>query len=63
VGGASARSLARVCACEDELRLIGVERAKVSTIVRRVGGGGGFLSIKVSRAYGPLAMERVWSGP
>ena len=36
--GAAACSLARVGACADELRLMGVERAEVSTLVGRVGG-------------------------
>ncbi len=44
VEGATACSLARVGACADELRLMGVERAAVSTLVGRVGGGVGSLS-------------------
>ena len=34
-GGAAARSLARVGACADELRLMGVERAEMSILVGR----------------------------
>jgi hypothetical protein len=63
VEGASACSLARVGACADELRLMGVERAEVSTLVGRVGGGVGSLTMKASRACGPLVMDRMWSGP
>jgi len=63
VGGVAARSLARVGACADELRLMGVERSEVFTLVGRVGEGRGSLSRKVSRACGPPAIERMWSGP
>ncbi len=63
VGGAAALNLARVGAFADELRLMGVERAEVSTLVGRRGGGRGSLSVKVSRACGPPAIERMWSGP
>ena len=62
MGSVAACSLARVGACADELRLVGVERAEVSTFVGRVGGGVGSLSMKASRACGPPAMERMWSG-
>jgi hypothetical protein len=62
VGGVVARSLARVGACADELRLMGVERAEVYTLVGRAGWGRGSLCKKVSRACGSLAMERMWSG-
>ena len=61
--GATACNLARVGACADELRLMGVERAEVSTLVGRVRGGIGSLSKKASRACEPPAMERMWSGP
>jgi len=63
VGGAATCTLARVSACADELRLMGAERAEVSTLVGRVGRGRGSLSRKVSRACGPPAIERMWSGP
>ena len=46
VEGATARSLARVGACADELRLMGVERADVSILVGRMRGGDGSLSSK-----------------
>jgi hypothetical protein len=62
VGGVVARSLARVGACADELRLMGEERAEVYTLAGRVGGGRGSLC-KVSRACGPPALGRMWSGP
>ena len=61
MGGAAARGLARVDACADELRLMGVERAEVSILKGRVGGGRGFLSRKVSRACGLPAKEWMWS--
>ena len=38
-GGASARNLTRVVLCADVLRLIVVERADVSTMWCRAGGG------------------------
>ena len=57
VGGVAARSLVRVGACADELRLMGVGRAEVYTLVWRVEGVVGSLSRKASRACGPLAME------
>ncbi len=63
VEGAAARSLARVGACAYELRLMGVERVEVSTLVGRVGGGVGSLSMKSSRACGPPIMHQMWSGP
>ncbi len=63
MGGVVARSLARVGACANELRLLGVERAELYTLVERVGGDRGFLCKKVSRACEPPAMERIWSGP
>ncbi len=40
VGRTSALNLKRVGACADELRLMGVERAEVPTIVGRAGGVG-----------------------
>ena len=40
VGGAVARNLARVGACAEELRLMGVERAYVSTLTLWVGREG-----------------------
>ena len=58
-----ARNLARVGACADELRLMGLERFEVATVVERVGDGRGSLSRKVSSACGPPAIERMWSGP
>ena len=61
--GATACSLARVGACADELRLMEVERAEVSALVGRVGGGVGSLSKTASRACGPPVMDRMWSGP
>ena len=63
VEGASACNFMRVGACADELRLMGVVRAEAFTLVGRVGGGVGSLSRKASRAFGPPAMERMWSGP
>ena len=57
--GAAARNLARVDACADELRLMGVERDGVPIDVGRAGGSKGSLSRKASRAYGPLAIERM----
>ena len=63
VEGATACSLMRFGACADELRLMGVVRAESFTLVERVGGGVGSLSRKASRASGPHAMERMWSGP
>jgi hypothetical protein len=63
VGSVAPCSLARVGACADELRLVGVERAEVSALVGRVGGGVDSLSKKASRACGPPAMQRMWSGP
>jgi hypothetical protein len=63
LGGVSARNLARVGACADELRLMGVERDELPTEVGRAGGGRGYLSRKVSRACEPPAIERMWSGP
>ncbi len=63
VAGVTACNLMRVGACADELRLMGVERAEAFTLVGRVRGGVGSLSRKSSRACGPLAMERMWSGP
>ncbi len=62
-GGVVARSLARVGACADGLRLMGVERAEVYTLVGRVGGDRGSLYKKLSRVCGPPAMEWMWSGP
>ena len=60
VDGVAARSLVRVGACADELRLIGVGRAEVYTLVGRVEGVVGSLySRKASRACRPLAMERM----
>jgi len=56
-------SLARVGACADELGLMGVERDELPTRVGRRRGGKGSLSKKMSRACGPLAIERAWSGP
>ena len=53
----------KVGACADELRLMGVERAEVFTLVGRVGEGVGGHSRKVSRTCGHPAMERMWSGP
>ena len=61
--GASALNLARVGACADEIRLMGVERDELPTNVGRSGGGRDSLSRKMSRACGPPAMERMWSGP
>ncbi len=61
--GVTACSLVRVGACANELRLMGVERAEVFTLVGRVGEGVGSLSKKASRACGPPVMERMWSGP
>jgi len=63
VGGAPARNLARIGACADDLRLMGVERSGVFILVGRVGVGRGSLSMKVSRACGPPTIERMWSGP
>jgi len=65
VGGraASALNLARVGACADELRLMGIERDELPTNVGRAGGGIGSLSMKASRACEPPATERMWSGP
>ena len=48
VRGAAARNLARVGACADELRLIGVERDEVPPVVGRAEGGKGSLSRKES---------------
>ncbi len=62
-GGASALRLARVGACADELRLMGVERDEVSIGVGRAGRDEGSLSRKSARACGPPAMERIWRGP
>jgi hypothetical protein len=45
-----------------ELRLMGVERAEVCTLVGRVRDGRGSLCKKVSIACGPPAMERMWRG-
>jgi hypothetical protein len=42
---------------------MGVERVEVPTLVGRVDGGVDFLSKEASRACGPLAMERMSSGP
>ena len=50
MGGAAARSLARVGACADELRLMGVARAEVDTLFGRMGEDGGSLARKASRA-------------
>ena len=63
VGDVTACSLVRVGACADELRLMGVVRDEAFTLVGRMGGGVGSLSRKASRACGPPAMERMWSGP
>jgi hypothetical protein len=57
--GAAALILARVGACPDELRLMGVERGEVPTEVGRVVWAEGSLSRKASKAYGPPAMERM----
>ncbi len=59
VGGATACDSVRVGACADELRLMGVERTDLFTLVRRVGGDVASLSKKASRVYGPLVMERM----
>ena len=57
--GAAALRLARVRACADELRLMGVERVEVPTEVGRASGAEDSLSMKLSRACGPPAMERM----
>ena len=59
VKGAVARDLARVGACANELRLMGVERDEVPPDVGRAGGGKGSLSRKASRACAPQAIERM----
>ena len=56
-------SLARVGACADELGLMGVERDELPTRVGRARGGQGSLSMNISRACGPPAIERMWCGP
>jgi hypothetical protein len=63
VGRAAEFNLVRVGACADELRLLGVERDGVPTIVGRAGGGRGSLSRKVSRACEPPDIERMCNGP
>ena len=55
--------LARVSACADELRLMGVERDGEPAGVGRAGGGNGSLARKLSRAWEPPATERMWRGP
>ena len=56
---AAAFSLARVGACADELRLMGVERDEMPTEVGRAVGAEGSLSRNSSRAYEPPVMERM----
>ncbi len=51
--GAGALSLARVDACAEELRLMGLERDDVPTEVDRVVRAEGSFSRKSSRAYRP----------
>jgi len=63
VRGAATRNLARVGAYADELRLMRVERDDEPISVGRAEGGKGFLSMKVSRACEPSAIERMCSGP
>ena len=62
-GVATALSLARVGACADELRLMGVERDEVSTEVGRADRAEDFLYKKSLRACGPPAMDRMIRGP
>ena len=57
--GAVALSLARVGACADELRLLGVERDEITTEMDSASGAEGSLSRKSSRACGPPAMKRM----
>jgi hypothetical protein len=54
-GGATALSLARVGACADQLRLMGVERDEVPTEVGKAGRAEGSLSRKLARDWGPPA--------
>ncbi len=63
VGGSAALSLARVGACADELRLMGVEGYDVPTGLSRAGVGKDPLSRKSSRACDPPGVERMWRGP
>ncbi len=61
--GAAALILARVGACADELRLMGVERGEVHTEVGRAVLAQGSLSRKELRACGSTyVMERMWKG-
>ena len=57
--GAANLSLARIGACADELRFMGVEREEVPAEVGRAGGAEGSLSRKSTRACGPPVMERM----
>ena len=61
--GAAALSLARVVACDDEPRFMGVGRGEIPTDVGGAGGDDSSLAMKSSRACVPPAMERKWRGP
>ena len=52
-----ARGLARVGACADELRLMGVARDEVLAVVGRACSGEGSRASKSSRAWSPPAIE------
>ena len=63
VGSAATFRFARVDACADELRLMGVGRSVVSTGVGKVERGRDSFVRNSSSACVPPAMKRMWRGP
>ena len=53
----------RVGACADELNLMGGERGSISDGVFGTGKDSASISRKVSSAWAPPAIERMWQGP